>query len=132
MHKAHVARTHDSLSHDCGMSYASVMAWRMMEYIPFRRMDLQADGTWKPIRWPLPRGEVRDIPEDVRVHGSVIRRMRADEKYRPGNLIVGGGGRGCRVAPEAYGIGQWECIANPGCPVEEIWRRVPREDSDTS
>ncbi|KAH8777338.1 hypothetical protein F5883DRAFT_234384 [Diaporthe sp. PMI_573] len=132
MHKAHVARTHDSLSHDCGMSYASVMAWRMMEYIPFRRMDLQADGTWKPIRWPLPRGEVRDIPEDVRVHGSVIRRMRADEKYRPGNLIIGGGGRGCRVAPEEYGIGEWECIANPGCPVEEIWRRVPREDSDTS
>lgn len=132
MHKAHVARTHDSLSHDCGMSYASVLAWKIMEYIPFRRMDLQPDGTWKPIRWPLPGGEVRDIPHDVKVHGSVIRRMRADKNYRPGNLIVGGGGRGCRVAPEEYGIGQWECIANPGCPVEEIWKRVSREDSDTS
>lgn len=132
MHKAHVARTHDSLSLDCGMSYTSVLAWKMMEYIPFRRMDLQPDGTWKPIRWPLPGGEVRDIPDDAKVHGSVIRRMRADKKYRPGNLIVGGGGRGCRIAPEEYGIGQWECIANPGCPVGEVWRKVPREDSDAS
>lgn len=132
MHKAHVARTHDSLSHECGMSYTSVLAWKLMEYIPFRRMDLQPDGTWKPIRWPLPGGEVRDIPVDVKVHGSVIRRMRADKEYRPGNLIIGGGGRGCRTAPEEYGIGQWECIANPGCPVGEIWRRVPREDSDVS
>ncbi|KAG6355050.1 hypothetical protein INS49_004131 [Diaporthe citri] len=132
MHQAHVARTHDSLSHDCGMSYTSVLAWKMMEYIPFRRMDLQPDGTWKPIRWPLPAGEVRDIPDDVKVHGSVIRRMKADTKYRPGNLIVGGGGRGCRVAPEEYGIGQWECIASPGCPVEEVWKKVSREDSDAS
>lgn len=132
MHQAHVARTHDSLSHDCGMSYTSVLAWKIMEYIPFRRMDLQPDGTWKPIRWPLPAGEVRDIPDDVKVHGSVIRRMQADKKYRPGNLIVGGGGRGCRVAPEEYGIGQWECIASRGCPVEEVWKKVPRKDSDAS
>lgn len=132
MHKAHVARIHDSLSHDCGMSYTSVLAWKIMEYIPFRRMDLQPDGTWKPIRWPLPGGEVRDIPDDVKVHGSVIRRMQADKKYRPGNLIVGGGGRGCRVAPEEYGIGQWVCVASPGCPVEEVWQKASRNDSDTS
>lgn len=132
MHKAHVARTHDSLSYDCGMSFTSVLAWKMMEYIPFRRMDLQADGTWKPIRWPLPGGEVRDIPDDVKIHGSVIRRMQADKKYRPGNLIVGGGGRGCRVAPEEYGIGTWECVASPGCPVEEVWQKASRNDSDGS
>ncbi|ROV90353.1 hypothetical protein VMCG_09737 [Cytospora schulzeri] len=105
MHKAHLARTHDCLSFDCGMSLASVLAWKMMEYLPFRRMDLRSDGSWKPIRWPLPWGEVRDIPSDVRVHGSVIRRMQMDETYRPGNLIVGGGGRGCRIAPEGYGMG---------------------------
>lgn len=132
MHKAHVARIHDSLSHDCGMSFTSVLAWKIMEYMPFRRMDLQSDGSWKPIRWPLPGGEVRDIPEDVKVHGSVIRRMNTDKKYRPGNLIVGGGGRGCRVAPEEYGIGQWECISNPGCPVEEVWKKVSRKDSDAT
>lgn len=123
MHKAHCARIHDSLSYDCGMSIGSVLSWKIMEYMPFRRMDLQEDGTWTPIRWPLPCGEVRDIPHNVRVHGSVIRRMKNDPSYRPGNLIVGGGGRGCRVAPESYGIGEWECVAHPGDPVSEVWKK---------
>lgn len=123
MHKAHCARIHDSLSYDCGMSFVSVLSWKIMEYMPFRRMDLQSDGTWKPIRWPFPCGEVRDIPDNVRVHGSVIRRMEQDKSYRPGNLIVGGGGRGCRVAPESYGMGEWECVANPGDPIGEIWKK---------
>lgn len=123
LHKAHVARIHDSLSFDCGMSLTSVVSWKIMEYMPFRRMDLQADGTWKPIRWPLPCGEVRDVPSNVRVHGSVIRRMKEDKSYRPGNLIVGGGGRGCRIAPESHGMGDWDCVANPGDPVGEIWTK---------
>lgn len=123
MHKAHVARIHDSLNFDCGMSMMSVLSWKIMEYMPFRRMDLQLDGTWKPIRWPLPGGEVRDVPNNVRVHGSVIRRMQQDRSYRPGNLIVGGGGRGCRVAPESYGMGEWECVENHGDPVGEIWKK---------
>lgn len=123
LHKAHVARIHDSLSYDCGMSPMSVLSWKLMEYMPFRRMDLQGDGTWKPIRWPLPCGEVRDVPDNARVHGSVIRRMKQDKRYRPGNLIVGGGGRGCRVAPESHGMGEWHCVANPGDPVGEIWKR---------
>lgn len=118
---AHTARIHDSLSFDCGMSAVSVLSWRIMEYMPFRRMDLQGDGSWKPIRWPLPRGEVRDVPDDVRVHGSVIRRMRADERYRPGNLIIGGGGRGVRVAPPERGIGSWICVVGEGDPIDEIW-----------
>ena len=79
-----------------------------MEYMPFRRMDLQADDSWKSIRWPLPKGEVRDIPDGAWIHGSVIRRMHADSMYRPGNLIVGGGGRGVRIAPPHYGTGKVE------------------------
>ncbi|KUI59128.1 hypothetical protein VP1G_06405 [Cytospora mali] len=126
MQKAHLARIHDCLSFDCGMAFTSVLAWKMMEYLPFRRMDLQPDGSWKPIRWPLPCGEVRDIPSDVRVHGSVIRRMQMDGKYRPGNLIVGGGGRGCRFAPPEYGMGEWECVDNHGDPVGEIWKKTDR------
>lgn len=123
LHRAHLARIHDSLEYDCGMSFSSVVAWKFMEYMPFRRMDLQQDGSWKPIRWPLPCGEVRDIPLNVRVHGSVIRRMHMDESYRPGNLIVGGGGRGCRRAPDEYGMGEWKCVANHGDPVGEVWVR---------
>lgn len=49
-----------------------------MEYLPFRRMDLQEDGSWKAIIWPLPKGEVRDIPNNALIHGSVIKRMEAD------------------------------------------------------
>lgn len=76
IHTAHTARIHDSLSFKCGQPPLSVLAWRLMEYLPFRRMDLRPDGSWQPIRWPLPRGEVRDVPRDARVHGSVVARDR--------------------------------------------------------
>ncbi|TGJ84213.1 hypothetical protein E0Z10_g4587 [Xylaria hypoxylon] len=121
MHKAHVARIHDSLEFSSGLGRIPVMSWKFMEYLPFRRMDLQPDGSWKPIRWPLPAGETRDIPHTARVHGSVIRRMKRDPLYRPGNLIIGGGGRGTRRAPEEHGIGDWECVGGHGDPVDEVW-----------
>ena len=121
--KAHLSRIHDCLDFKGGLSMGSVLSWRIMEYLPFRRMDLQEDGSWKPIRWPLPCGEVRDVPENVRVHGSVIRRMREDQSYRPGNLIVGGGGRGCRVAPEEHGIGKWVCVSGNEGHIGEIWMK---------
>ncbi|UKZ94723.1 uncharacterized protein TrAFT101_009576 [Trichoderma asperellum] len=123
MHKAHLARIHDSLVYGGGLSGVAVTAWNIMEWMPFRRMDLQGDGTWKPINWPLPRGEVRDIPNNARIHGSVIRRMKLDKNYRPGNLIVGGGGRGVRIAPEEYGVGEWICVQDEGDPIGEIWVR---------
>lgn len=123
----HVSSTrghiHDCLSFNTGLSAMSVLVWKVMEYLPFRRMDLQADGTWKPIRWPLPCGEVRDIPSDALIHVSAIRRMLADENYRPGNLIVGGGGRGVRRAPEHLGIGEWVVAMNEGCVVRETYVR---------
>lgn len=128
MHHACTSRIHDSLMYGGGLRFITVMAWNLMEYLPFRRMDLQEDGSWAPIRWPLPRGEVRDIPDNVRVHGSVIRRMKEDESYRPGNLIVGGGGRGIRRAPPEYGIGEWVCVAEPGDPIGEIWMKKGAKD----
>ncbi|RYP03967.1 hypothetical protein DL764_004764 [Monosporascus ibericus] len=121
LHKAHLAPIHDCLEFSSGLGRLPVMSWKVMEYLPFRRMDLQPDGSWKPIRWPLPCGEVRDIPHTARVHGSVIRRMKHDEKYRPGNLIVGGGGRGMRIAPTDRGLGEWECVQDHGDPIGEIW-----------
>ncbi|ROT38440.1 hypothetical protein SODALDRAFT_333015 [Sodiomyces alkalinus F11] len=130
--RTHLADIHDSLGYGKGLPHVSVFVWRLMEWMPFRRLDLQADGTWKPIRWPLPRGEVRDIPDDVRVHGSVIRRMQHDPKYRPGNLIIGGGGRGVRVAPPEYGMGEWICVRGHGHPIEEVWVRKPKAKTDES
>lgn len=126
MGRAYTARIHDSLAYHGGLNHFSVTGWKLMEYLPFRRMDLKSDGTWEPIRWPLPKGEVRDIPDDVRVHGSVIRRMKEDETYRPGNLIIGGGGRGVRHAPKEHGIGEWVCVADEGDPVGEIWMKKHR------
>jgi uncharacterized protein (DUF2235 family) len=123
VNQAHTSPIHDSLLYGGGLTFLQVTAWKFMEWLPFRRMDLKSDGSWEPIRWPLPRGEVRDIPQNVRVHGSVIRRLKADETYRPGNLIIGGGGRGVRVAPASWGIGEWECVQEPGDPVGEIWMR---------
>lgn len=125
LHKAHVARIHDSLEYSSGLSPAQVFCWKIMEYMPFRRMDLQPDGSWEPISWPLPCGEVRDIPNTARIHGSVIRRMNEDATYRPGNLIVGGGGRGMRRAPPEYGVGEWECVGENDDPIGEVWYENP-------
>lgn len=128
MNRAHTAPIHDSLSFGGGLGTIAVAGWKFMEYLPFLRMDLKPDGSWEPIRWPLPRGEVRDIPMNVRVHGSVVRRMKEDSGYRPGNLIIGGGGRGVKRAPDEYGIGDWVCVAEPGDAIGEIWERKLSEE----
>ncbi|KAI8623173.1 hypothetical protein F5Y19DRAFT_459518 [Xylariaceae sp. FL1651] len=130
MYQAHLARIHDSLEFSSGLGKGQVVSWNFMEYLPFRRMDLQPDGSWKPIRWPLPAGETRDIPHTARIHGSVIRRMKQDSSYRPGNLIIGGGGRGMRRAPEEYGIGEWECVEGHGDPIEEVWVKKVASPTD--
>ncbi|PYH45495.1 T6SS phospholipase effector Tle1-like catalytic domain-containing protein [Aspergillus saccharolyticus JOP 1030-1] len=114
---------HDCLEFNMGLPAMSVLTWKLMEYLPFRRMDLQKDGSWKPIRWPLPCGEVRDIPNEAQIHVSAIHRMESDPNYRPGNLIIGGGGRGVKRAPREYGIGEWDLKAHAGDPVREIYVR---------
>lgn len=45
-------RLHDCLKFKNGLSAMSVISWKMMEYMPFRRMDLQSDGTWAAISFP--------------------------------------------------------------------------------
>jgi uncharacterized protein (DUF2235 family) len=113
---------HDVLHFNQGASGGGVLLWKALEYLPFRRMDLQADGTWKPIRFPLPRGEVRDVPADAKIHGSVIRRMRRDETFRPGNLLdIGHGGRGKVQADASQGMGEWVTLMGKDDPVGEIF-----------
>lgn len=126
---------HDCLEFNNGLTVPSVLSWKLMEYLPFRRMDLRPDGSWKAITFPLPMGETRDIPENAWIHNSAIRRMEADGEYRPGNLIIGGGGRGIRRAPEEMGMGQWEILKEDGDPVgmayirkgESITHRIDKE-----
>lgn len=114
---------HDVLQFNNGANRIGVASWNFMEYLPFRRMDLQEDGTWKAIRWPLPKGETRDIPPNAVIHCSVIKRMLADPTYRPGNLIVGGGGRGVRRAPKDLGMGKWVVACEDGHHVGECFVR---------
>ena len=114
---------HDCLEIGGGLPLASVLSWKLMEYLPFRRMDLKEDGSWVAIRYPLPGGETRDIPNDAKIHASAIQRMQQDKGYRPGNLIIGGGGRGVKIAPENYGIGEWEPLQHEGDPVRATYIR---------
>ena len=80
------------------------------------------------MRRPLPRGEVRDMPADAKVHRSAIRRMENNPQYRPGNLIMGGGGRGRITAPKNAGIGEWVVVGQEGDVVgERVMRKVKVE-----
>lgn len=88
---------HDCLEFNNGLRVGSVLSWKMMDWFPFRRMDLRPNGSWKAMSIPLPGGEVRDMPENAWSHHSAIRRTEADERYRPGNLIIGEGGRGIEI-----------------------------------
>lgn len=43
---------HDCLEFGGGLGRTSVLSWRIMEWLPFRRMDLKADGSWVAISFP--------------------------------------------------------------------------------
>lgn len=45
-------RLHDCLEYNNGLSVMSVISWKIMEYLPFRRMDLRPDGSWAAISFP--------------------------------------------------------------------------------
>ena len=124
-------KMHDCLAFNNGVATGSVISWRIMEWLPFRRMDLQPDGSWKPIRWPLPQGETRDIPSSAKIHNTAIKRMEYMKDYRPGNLIVGGGGRGVKVAPPEYGTGQWVVLRERGDCVGEVLQRKDYHKGET-
>ena len=121
---------HDCLQFGGGLPFVSVLSWKLMEYLPFRRMDLKKDGSWVAIRYPLPGGETRDIPNDAKIHNSAIKRMQLDKSYRPGNLIIGGGGRGVKVAPERYGIGEWDPLQHESDPIGGTYIRRLRPDKE--
>ena len=46
------SKLHDCLEFNNGLSVMSVISWRMMEWLPFRRMDLRPDGSWVAISFP--------------------------------------------------------------------------------
>jgi len=48
---AHKSLLHDCLRFNTGSPAGAVIRWRIMEWVPFRRLDLCDDGKWTPIRW---------------------------------------------------------------------------------
>ncbi|PKY00138.1 hypothetical protein P168DRAFT_313611 [Aspergillus campestris IBT 28561] len=110
---------HDLLSFGHGLSRASVLAWRAMEYFPVRRIDLLPQGRWKVARWPPPRGAARGVPDDAMIHVSVIRRMKADPGYRPQNLL--GRRDDCTGSFDAT---EWQIHASKGDAVRETWTKM--------
>lgn len=54
-------RIHDCLTFKQGLPRLSVLAWSLMEYLPFRRMDLRPDGSWKVIRWYVAALHILDL-----------------------------------------------------------------------
>ncbi|KAJ5643576.1 uncharacterized protein N7484_006083 [Penicillium longicatenatum] len=116
---------HDFLQYGHGVSWPTVLTWKIVEYLPLRRMGLQNDGSWRPVRWPLPLGERRDLPKEAKIHGSVIRRMKVNPKYRPENLLQDEKGK--NKCPLEHGIGAWEVHTHRGCAVRETYRRRSSE-----
>ncbi len=120
---ATTSRIHDFLRYGQGVPWSTVLSWKIVEYLPLRRMGLQEDGTWRVIRWPVPLGERRGVPKDAKIHYSAIRRMQGNSNYRPDNLIRGKRGKKC--CPKEYGIGEWEVYSHQGCPIRETYRKMP-------
>lgn len=126
LHALQVAGTeghiHDLLAYGNGLPLTSVLSWRLMEYLPLRRMELRPDGALKAVRWPPPRGRSRDIPLNARIHVSAIQRMKLDPSYRPDNLIFGSSERKGDTG-DAVGIGNWVVHSHEGDPVRERYIR---------
>jgi len=66
------------------------------------------------------------MPSEAKIHNSALKRMQADPNYRPGNLILGGGGRGVKRAPTSAGTGDWILVKGEGDAVGECWVRKPK------
>ncbi|KAE8375293.1 hypothetical protein BDV26DRAFT_268241 [Aspergillus bertholletiae] len=114
---------HDNLQAGEGVSKESTRLWRLVEYLPFRRMVLQLDGSWKPTRWPLHRGRSRDVPKYAHIHVSAIERMKANTNYRPMNIILEGPAVRKGQAPVQFGIGKWKISSHEGDRVREAYVR---------
>jgi hypothetical protein len=65
---------------------------------------------------------------DAKVHHSAIKRMQQIPSYRPGNLILGGWGRGVKKAPREAGIGEWQVAGEEGDVVGERFVRKQKQD----
>lgn len=60
------------------------------------------------------------LPRDSLAH---LQEAILTPRTRPGNLVVGGGGRGIKKAPKHLGIGEWEVLKGKDDPVGKVYVR---------
>jgi len=65
-------RVHNSLT----------FAWWLLEFLPHRYYDFDS----QKVRWRIPLGASRVIPEGSVLHRTVAEKCQADPQYKPGNL----------------------------------------------
>ncbi|EAW14274.1 T6SS phospholipase effector Tle1-like catalytic domain-containing protein [Aspergillus clavatus NRRL 1] len=118
--EAERAMLHDSLDYDSGRGLETLF-WRVLEWFPFKRPKVAPDGSVHMTRWHT-RGMRRPLPKEAKIHGSVIRRLRADPEYRPFNLGLGNKPNDMQKAEEDRDIGQWRQIEGNG--LRDYWVKV--------
>ncbi|KAF7588673.1 hypothetical protein BBP40_005330 [Aspergillus hancockii] len=117
---------HDRLQFGHGLPVTSVLAWRIMEYLPIRRATFQPNGSRKLIRWPLHRGRVCDIAAYGVVHDSAFYRMEADPNFRLDSLLTEDGEMRHRGALTENGDGLFVVHEHEGEPVRQTYIRGPK------
>ncbi|KAI0379934.1 hypothetical protein F5Y04DRAFT_282404 [Hypomontagnella monticulosa] len=78
---------HDPLQFGYGVGFFTVLLWKFLEWFPFiTRWELEHErNEWSNIRFPLNRGNTRDIPRDAVLHESLVWRLHNDPLYHPKN-----------------------------------------------
>lgn len=86
------------------------------EYLPtVTRWELE-ENKWRNVRFPLNKGNARDIPPDAVLHHSVVWRLNNDPNYHPRNNH---GGRLPPCLKDGKWIAQFEPLAEMKVTVEE-------------
>ncbi|KAF9891623.1 hypothetical protein FE257_003634 [Aspergillus nanangensis] len=112
---AEKAVLHDSLDYSGGKGLDTLF-WRLLEWFPFQRLTVQPDGSFKKTRWHF-KGLHRPLPPEARIHGSVIRRVLSDPKYRPYNL---GFGKTPTEMDEERELAAWKNVLKKGL-LSDYW-----------
>jgi hypothetical protein len=105
LREAYISPMHDTLTRGANSSKFKTILWKVMEYLPIRRMELKWDPNqlkyiWDNTSRSWNRGSARDIPEGALLHDSLLKRLRSDKhsiqgqgpsQYRPSNNRGEGG-----------------------------------------
>ncbi|KAB8238238.1 T6SS phospholipase effector Tle1-like catalytic domain-containing protein [Aspergillus alliaceus] len=117
------AQIHDSLGYDSGRGVETLF-WRVMEYLPIKRPKVGPDGNVRETRWHG-RGLRRPLPEEAKIHASVLHRLGYDREYRPFNLGMGNKTTVEEKREELQQLTRWKRVVHD--KLCEYWVKMPDE-----